>query len=197
MKPSGNARGLKNQSCRRWRKSCPSWAASSLALSWATGLSVACFWGFVSALAAPSFFSPCAEARGMKQQEVRNTAEARREVRKSKDWSLIVCPHGRFEDERCKTRCKTLPAGGHPRSQGTILRGAALRRLGETEAAYRLANEAYHTSSKHSLVPEYGLNAKGQHPTHCVPLALKHHADSVMSIPMPIGRLRMLRELFQ
>ena len=133
----------------------------------------------------------------MKQQEVRNTAEARREVRKSKDWSLIVCPHGRFEDERCKTRCKTLPAGGHPRSQGTILRGAALRGLGETEAAHRLANEAYHTSSKHSLVPEHGLNAKGQHPTDCVPLALKHHADSVMSIPMPIGRLRMLRELFQ
>src|SRR5205085_10814722 len=85
----------------------------------------------------------CETARGA--PKISSVKETKSEVRSSKNWSFIVCPHCGFEPN-----CKTFPAGESPDSQNTILRVAELRGLrSETGKTHRLAPRAYHKLWKH------------------------------------------------
>src|SRR5689334_6059588 len=105
----------------------------------------------------------CAPTRGAAKSST--AKEKKSVVRRNKDWSFIVCPHCRFEQS-----CKTLPAGGRPRSQGMILRGAAFLGLGSAaETVHHRAHKGYHTSRKHSLVPQDSIELSSEYPKRQAP----------------------------
>src|SRR5713226_1070771 len=146
MNPSGNARGWKNQSCRRFKNSAPSWIDSSRSSSWGMGFNPGCALDcFSSAWAASGL--DCAAARNAGSAKL--AVRMRREWRSTKDWSFISRLRSRIEYD-CNP---THPAERRGHETEEQLPEMAFRGLGlGPETNHDRTSKGYHKLSKYSLV---------------------------------------------